>query len=190
MSTHDTNAGELYGRFAGQLRTFIHSKVHSRPVADDILQDVFLKVHAKISALRDDSRIESWIYQIARNAIIDHYRTARKGDALNEAHLNIPEETEPDTVADRLRASLLTMVKQLPPDFREALILTDFKGLSGKELAERLGMSVSGAKSRVQRARRMLKEMLLECCHFELDRYGAVIDYHPRACKSCSSGRC
>ncbi|MFN0159430.1 MAG: RNA polymerase sigma factor SigZ [Bacteroidota bacterium] len=190
MSPGETNVGEIYNRFSDQLRLFIQSKVNSHAVADDILQDVFLKVHGKIDGLRDGSRIESWIYQIARNAIIDHYRTVKSSDELNESHLNIPEEKEPDAVAERLRSSLLTMVNQLPPDFKEALILTDFRGLSQKEFADRLGISLSGAKSRIQRARKMLKDMLLECCHFELDHYGKVIDYYPRSCKSCSSSRC
>ncbi len=190
MLQHNTHVGELYNRFADQLRSFIHTKVSSSPAAEDILQDVFLKVHAKISGLRDDSRIESWIYQIARNAIIDHYRTVKKGEELTESHFNIPEEKEPDAIAERLRASLLSMANQLPSDYKEAIILIDFKGMSQKQFAERLGISLSGAKSRIQRARKMLKDMLLECCHFELDHFGAVIDYYPRSCKSCSSGRC
>ena len=61
-----------------------------------------------------------------------------------------------------------------------ALVLTEFEGLTQVEMAEELGLSVSGAKSRVQRARAMLRDDLLECCHFEFDRLGHVIDYEPR----------
>jgi RNA polymerase sigma-70 factor (ECF subfamily) len=78
------------------------------------------------------------------------------------------------------------MIDSLPSHYREALLLTEYEGLSQKDLADRLGISISGAKSRVQRARAMLRDLLMECCHFEFDRYGTVIDYHPIACCCCS----
>ncbi len=81
------------------------------------------------------------------------------------------------------------MVERLPDDYREALLFTEYEGLTQKELAERLGVSYSGAKSRVQRAREKLKTMLLACCHFEFDRLGKVIDYQPR-CACCRNQEC
>jgi RNA polymerase sigma-70 factor (ECF subfamily) len=80
------------------------------------------------------------------------------------------------------------MVDRLPEPYREAIILTEYEGRTQKELAEYLGISLSGAKSRVQRAREKLKIMLLECCYFEFDRRGKVIDYHSRSepCLICS----
>src|SRR5437588_726670 len=72
------------------------------------------------------------------------------------------------------------MVDSLTNDYRQALILTEYEGLTQRELAVRLGISVSGAKSRVQRAREKLKDMLLDCCHFEFDHSGRVIDYQPK----------
>ncbi len=72
---------------------------------------------------------------------------------------------------------------------RQALILTEYQGLTQRELAERLGLSFSGAKSRVQRAREKLKQQLLECCHFELDRRNHILDYQPR-CHRCETVAC
>jgi RNA polymerase sigma-70 factor, ECF subfamily len=76
-----------------------------------------------------------------------------------------------------------------PDEYRQALLLTEYKGLTQRELAERLGLSFSGAKSRVQRAREKLKAMLLDCCHFEFDRLGKVIDYQPK-CACCRDREC
>lgn len=76
------------------------------------------------------------------------------------------------------------MVDALPSSYREALRLTEYQGLSQKALSERLGISFSGAKSRVQRARAKLKQQLLECCHFQFDHAGRIIDYQPR-CANC-----
>jgi RNA polymerase sigma-70 factor, ECF subfamily len=85
-----------------------------------------------------------------------------------------------------VRATVLA----LPEQDRQALILTEYQGLTQKELGERLGLSFSGAKSRVQRAREKLKQELLACCHFELDRRRHILDYQPR-CDCCEqSARC
>jgi RNA polymerase sigma-70 factor, ECF subfamily len=78
------------------------------------------------------------------------------------------------------------MIYSLPEPYREALVLTEFDGLSQQQLAERLGISLSGAKSRVQRGRQQLKEMLHECCTFEFDRRGKVIDCTPRTKTKCA----
>jgi len=94
-----------------------------------------------------------------------------------------------DDVVKELLPSIKAMVDSLPADYRQALILTEYEGLTQRELAERLGLSFSGAKSRVQRAREKLKIMLLDCCHFEFDRLGKVIDYQPK-CACCANGDC
>jgi RNA polymerase sigma-70 factor, ECF subfamily len=81
------------------------------------------------------------------------------------------------------------MVLALPDQDRQALILTEYQGLTQKEFGERQGLSFSGAKSRVQRAREKLKQELLACCHFELDRRGHILDYQPR-CDCCEQTAC
>ncbi len=86
---------------------------------------------------------------------------------------------------ERLTPSINHFIEQLPEPYREAITLTELQGMKQKDLAVKLGISLSGAKSRVQRARKMLKDLFFECCHFEFDRYGTVIDYHPIACCCC-----
>jgi RNA polymerase sigma-70 factor (ECF subfamily) len=74
----------------------------------------------------------------------------------------------------------------LPTEYCEALCLTEIDGVTQKEYAEKKGLSYSGAKSRVQRARMMLKDMLLECCHYHFDKYGTVFDIQPKCCHCCT----
>jgi RNA polymerase sigma-70 factor, ECF subfamily len=128
--------------------------------------------------------MERWIYRVTRNLIIDHYRRRRRTGELDEdieAPSSLPEfEEDPQA---RLAFSLRETVDELPEPYREALLLTEYEGLTQAELAERTGISLSGAKSRVQRARSRLKELLLECCHFELDALGGIVDYHERCCR-------
>ncbi len=180
---------QIWEAFHPQLKHFILTRVPDEPSADDILQDVFLKIHTQIDTLRDQEKLQSWLYQITRNTITDYYRKHKATVELSEA-LPLPEEpVVEDDVVKELIPSVKAMVESLPDDYREALLLTEYEGLTQKELAERLVISYSGAKSRVQRAREKLKTMLLDCCHFEFDRLGKVIDYQPR-CACCRNQEC
>jgi RNA polymerase sigma-70 factor (ECF subfamily) len=185
-----TTTEQVWDAFHTPLQQFIRRRVSDEVTAEDVLQDVFLKIHQHIEAIRDVKKLESWIYQITRNAIIDSYRNSRPTTTLEaEEVLDMPEELPDDDVVSDLLPCVRAMVKNLPELDRQALVLTEYQGLTQKELAERLGLSFSGAKSRVQRAREKLKQQLLDCCHFELDRRGHVIDYQPR-CHSCGTIAC
>jgi RNA polymerase sigma-70 factor (ECF subfamily) len=168
---------DVWEQFNAQLRRFILARVDNIHNAEDILQDVFLKVVTHIHTLNDAARLQSWLYQTTRNVIIDHYR---RRPTLHNIPKTLPEpEKDDDRLAMRKIASCLdSMIAQLPEPYRQALILAELEGLTQREVAEQLGLSLSGAKSRVQRARRQLKHLLLECCHFEFDRLGRVVDYH------------
>ena len=180
----------VWEAFHTPLQQFIRRRVSDEDTAEDVLQDVFLKIHQHMETLRDVKKLESWIYQITRNAIIDSYRNSRPTTPLEaEEVLDLPEELPDDDVVSELLPSVRAMVRNLPELDRQALVLTEYQGLTQKELAERLGLSFSGAKSRVQRAREKLKQQLLECCHFELDRRGHIIDYRPR-CHCCETAAC
>jgi RNA polymerase sigma-70 factor, ECF subfamily len=147
------------------------------------LQDVFLKIHLHIDTLHNQERLASWIYQIARNAIADYYRAARPAVDLSEA-LVAPDDSADDLVIRELLPCVAAMVDALPSSYREALRLTEYQGLSQKAMSERLGISFSGAKSRVQRARARLKQQLLDCCDFQFDHAGRIVDYQSR-CACC-----
>ena len=178
----------VWEQFSQQLKNFILKRVNDRQDAEDILQDVFLKIHLNIHSLRDDERLLSWLYQITRNTIIDHYRTQRPTDSpLNEESIPVwsPEPLAVNEIANGLK----DFITELPEKYQQALMMTEFNNMSQKELANHLSLSVSGAKSRVQRGRALLKQNLEDCCQFEFDRYGHLIDYTPRStncCENCS----
>ncbi len=174
----------LYRRFHDNLKRFILHRLSDEAAAEDLLQEVFLRIHSRIDSLVDSSRVESWVFQIARNLIIDYYRSKKETEQIDESALSVEPEPEADA-SEHLAPAIREFINELPEPYREALILTEFEGISQKELAERLGLSFSGAKSRVQRARAMLKDMLMRCCHFEFDRYGTIIDYHEISCSCC-----
>jgi RNA polymerase sigma-70 factor (ECF subfamily) len=175
---------QAWEAFHAPLHQFIRRRIADEATAEDLLQEVFLKIHQHGESLKDARRLESWIYQITRNLIIDHYRSRHQAMApLDDGEvLDLPEELPDDDVVSELLPCVRAMVQALPEQDRQALILTEYQGLTQKELGERLGLSFSGAKSRVQRAREKLKQELLACCHFELDRRGHILDYQPRCC--------
>lgn len=90
----------------------------------------------------------------------------------------------------QIAAFVAGLVDGLPEHYRQAVRLSEIEGHAQREVADRLGLSLSGAKSRVQRGRAILRERLLECCHVELDRRGHVIDFRPRVacCPLCACG--
>jgi RNA polymerase sigma-70 factor (ECF subfamily) len=186
MATMERQTQQIWTEFGDRLRAFVASRVENEADAEDIVQDVFLRIHARLDSLTDERRLTSWVYQITRNAIVDHYRERRPTTALPDA---IAAETPPDDVAKELLPCLGPLLQRLPAQDREALILTEVEGLTQRELADRLGLSLSGAKSRVQRARQKLKLAFMGCCRFEFDRLGGVAEYHP-AGDTCRRDRC
>ena len=170
----------IWQDFAGPLRGFIRKRVGNDPDADDILQQVFLKIQTRLDSLRDTEKLAGWLYRITRNAIIDHYRAQRPLPDVS------PAEDEPSRCELEVRASVAAMIDRLDPRYRDALRLHEYEGLTQAQIAERLGISLSGAKSRVQRGREQLKKLLLACCRFKTDRYGHIVDCEDDyACAHC-----
>ncbi len=167
-----------------KLRAFIQSRVEDRHTAEDILQDVFIKVSKRLDSVKDPRRIQGWIYRIARNAIIDHYRS-RKITAQLPDTLTAPQADRGDQVRQEMQQWLAPMIQALPGQYRDTLVLADLQRLPQKEVAIMQGLSLPGAKARIKRGRRLLKESLLECCQFEHDHQGRVISYEPVGNYAC-----
>ena len=178
----ETPTQVIWIELSDRLHRFVARRVDDAADAEDILQDVFLRIHTRRDTLLDESKLTSWAYQVARNAIADHYRGRRPTSFLPES---VPTPAAPpDDIMQELVPGLVPMLERLTAEDREALLLTGVEGLTQQELADRLGLSLSGAKSRVQRARKKLKLAFVDCCHVELDRRGGVASYQP-GCDAC-----
>jgi len=159
----------IWNKSSTRLGQFIRARVADPTTAEDILHDVFVKFQGRLDEFHDPAKIQSWLFLVARNAIIDHYRTRKITSKLSES-LPVEQPATDVIEIEELHVMLRRIIDRLPKPYREAFVLTAFEGLSQKELAKRLGISVSGAKSRVQRAREQLKEMLLDFCRREFRR--------------------
>lgn len=176
-----------------QLRPFVARRVRG-PDVDDVVQDVFLRIQRNLCQLRDEQRFGPWVYQIARSAIIDHQRAALRRPVATDAASDEPtpaiDEDEDGAVARELATYLAPFVAALPSPYREALTLTELEGLTQKDAAAMLGVSLSGMKSRVLRGRVRLREMLEACCEISVDVRGRVIGCEPRADGKSPGGCC
>jgi RNA polymerase sigma-70 factor (ECF subfamily) len=174
----------VWNDVASKLRGYIRTRVRDHAAAEDILQDVFVKAHRRIEQLQSEEKLAGWLHLIARNTVIDYYRKVRPTTELPE---EIAAETDEPALenAEQLRAAFRRMIEELPEPYGEALRLTECEALTQQELADRLGISLSGAKSRVQRGREKLKQNLLECCKFEFDRRGQIIECTPKKADCC-----
>lgn len=179
--------------FAAGLRAFVRRRVPAQE-ADDVTQEVLLRLHRGAGSLRDGERAEAWIYSIARRTIADFFRRRRPAEPLQEAD-DATGNADPELKGfgdfsgshsphEEVLSWLRPMVEELPSPYREALLATDFDGRTQRQLAQELGLSVSGVKSRVQRARKMLGEALQRCCEVELGGDGRVSDFRRKDC-SC-----
>jgi RNA polymerase sigma-70 factor (ECF subfamily) len=181
-----------------QVLGYVARRVGSREDAEDIAQEVMLRIHRHSAQLPHVERMTAWVYRIAANKVTDHYRRAARREVPSGHAVDVPEPErdtawptwlEPDTdhVRQDLAACLPPLVERLSPSYRRALELTDLEGISQTDAAPRLGLSVSGMKARVQRARGQLRDRLLECCHIELDRRRSVTEIRSRGdgCETC-----
>lgn len=168
-----TTSTQLWEQHGDTLKAFICSKVYGDDNCHDILHDVFLKITEKEERIKWMERPASYVIKMAQNAVIDYYRSQKKAaQPLVGDYTNAEQPPSEFQLAD---CCLSTFINALPPLYSEALILTELQGLSQKALAEKLNLSYTGAKSRVQRARKMLKDAILACCPYQFDKYGNIV---------------
>jgi RNA polymerase sigma-70 factor, ECF subfamily len=167
-----------------ELRSFVLKRVKDNALADDIVQDVFLKVYTRMGQLKHSDKLLAWVYQIARNTIVDYFRQRKKLDVCL-----MDWENETNRLNECVALCLQQLVLTLPDKYREAFQLSEIEDISQTQLAQRLGISYSGAKSRVQRARQLLRKKMEELLIIKTDSYGNVLickDRNP----CCCNGSC
>jgi RNA polymerase sigma-70 factor (ECF subfamily) len=206
----------LWHEVHDRLTAFVAQRVDDPADVADLVQTVFLRVHQHMASIEDEQRLLPWLFQITRNAIADYYRAPvrrreiggvapdgavdlRAGQGTATAAGTSAENPEPlhpidprsasdDEPATReLAGCVRPLLQLLPPSYQEALTLVEFDGVAQVEAASRLGISVSGMKSRVQRGRAMLRDGLLECCEISRSATGGVLDFAPRDNGSCGT---
>lgn len=167
---------------APRLLAFVRKRVADRALAQDVVQDVFLQFHKHGSEIRDPEKLNGWIFRVAQNRIVDFYRDQRRTDAI------IPETAgEEDNPYNHCMSNCLKdEARSLPEKYRTAFELSELKNVPQTVIAKEMGLSYSGLKSRVQRARELLRMRLKEKYLIESDRYGNILLCENRPGIKCS----
>lgn len=189
----DPAARGAWRELDARLRPFVARRVRAAADVDDVVQEIFLRMQRGLAGLRDEERFGPWVYQVARNALADHQRAAMRhplADGAPPEDEAAPPEDDDGAVERELAAYVAPFVAMLPSPYREALTLTELEGMTQKDAAAMLGISVSGMKSRVQRGRQKLREALEDCCRIALDARGRVVSCEPRADGKLPAGCC
>ena len=180
-----TDITKIWTDFHKELKGFILKKTRNAADTDDLLQDVFIKIIRNIDKVKNAENLRHYLYTMVRNTINDHFRNKRLDINDNEILENLTEEETQSLNSTIAECCIRPFINKLPEDYRNALLITEFQNLSQKELAEKLNLSYSGAKSRVQRGKEKLKQLILSCCSYQSDVYGNLMDSGDKNC-NCS----
>ena len=183
----------IWERFSGELRTWFRGQLMGdEHVAEDLLQECFLRVHDGLENLRERDKLGPWVQRIARNLLIDWRRA--QSSQLGQTHEDLESTAADPAAVDQgdcldceVGSWLSPAIDALDPADRDVLRLTELNGVGQGQAAERLGLTESALKSRALRARARLRASILACCELEFDRRGGIVDYRRRSgeCGSC-----
>lgn len=177
----DNKLIEIWQEHNDQLLSFIKKRIVNQENAEDMLQDVYIKLHKNIHKLRDEQKIVPWIYQVVRNTLNDCYRKCGRENYVefNEKHIELDIKEE-NNLNDEVISSMKRIIEELPSKSGEIVKLYEFEDMSHQDLSDKLGINLNTSKSRLKRARNKLKKQLDECCVFQLDKFGNVLDYQKK----------
>ena len=158
-----------------ELKKFIFQKIRNMDTSEDLLQDVFLKIQLNINTLSDCSKLTSWVYQITRNVIADHFRKTNVEIPIDG--LEFAEQEIEESLYLPLSNCINQKINKLSEKYQHAILLTYFKNISQIAFAEKLNISYSGAKTRVQRGRDKLRGLVADCKNVVIDKKGNLVAY-------------
>lgn len=173
----------VFEAYSQRLYRYALNLMHDPAEADDVVQDTFLRVNRRLDSLRDPAALTTWLYRIATHICLDRLRQ-RTRRAPREVDPDSAEVTEVDSAAPSLQQvveqnemsdCVQRYLDSLSDSYRAVILLHDLHGLTGPELAELLGVSLSTVKIRLHRARRKLQAQLQTGCAFSHDERDVLV---------------
>ena len=162
---------QVWEQYSEDLKKFINSKVKNKTIADDILQESFIKIHTKLHTLKDITKLKSWIFSIARNAVMDYFKSNNK--TVEIANF----ESETDLLKDKHteKDCLRGILQNLPKKYRDPIFLSDIKGMKQGDVATQLKLPIPTVKSQIQRARKLIAQGFMDCCGYVINKKGNLV---------------
>ena len=174
---------DIWKLHADDIKYFILSKVKDEVIADDLLQETFIKVHTKLNTLKDEDKLKSWLFSIARYTVLDYFRSKKLVYETTDEDFIFEEQKLEHTEVDCLHG----IIKSLPKKYRDPLFLSDIKGIKQQKIAEQLHLPLPTIKSQIQRGRKMIAQGFVDCCDFVVNDDGFLVgEVKDKAdCKMC-----
>jgi RNA polymerase sigma-70 factor, ECF subfamily len=183
----------IYTEFRSVLLNYINRKVANSHDAEDILHNTFIKIATNLDTVNRREKLQSWIFTITRNNIIDYYRKKSSSVRIgieDEISYARPED-EYNDITNRLDCCLINFLNQLPEEYRDVLIDVELNGVKQKDLVDKYELAYPSIRSRVQRGRDRLKQILLQCCNVEWDSRGNILEVENKnGCQTTNSNNC
>lgn len=175
---------EAWDTYAIDIKRFIISKTKDETVADDILQDTFIKVHTKLDTLKNDNKLRPWLFSVARYTLLDYLKTSKTQVEPVELEAEQEHESHEHSEKDCLKGILVN----LPKKYREPIFLADIIGLKQKEVSQRLNLPLPTVKSQIQRGRQKIAEGFMDCCGYTMNENGHLVGelQDKEDCKICN----
>jgi len=173
METNPESA-RVWEEFSGRVRSHLLKNIRNKSDVDDLMQDIFMKIHAHLPHLRKREKLSSWIYRIADNTLNDYYRKNPGQETEFDEDRTAPGNADVDDPLSGIEGCLEAFIARLPEKYRDPLVMSDVEGKSQKEIAEEMDISYSGLKSRVQMEREMIKDMFVKCCRLSIGEDGKL----------------
>ena len=174
---------DIWKLHADDIKYFILSKVKDEVIADDLLQETFIKVHTKLNTLKDEDKLKSWLFSIARYTVLDYFRSKKLVYETTDEDFIFEEQKLEHTEVDCLHG----IIKSLPKKYRDPLFLSDIKGIKQQQIANQLNLALPTIKSQIQRGRKMIAQGFVDCCDFVINDQGFLVgEVKDKAdCKMC-----
>ena len=176
---------ELYSDFETPVYNFILRMARNDQLAQDLTQDIFVKIYQNLATFRGEAKLSTWIYQIANNTYLDYLRASsfkkqNRTDILeDEEELQVEEIDKILSIDEQLIKAeendcVHEYVNKLPEDYRTVIFLHDLQGLKNREIAEVLGSSIDTVKIRLHRARKKFRTVCANDCNLYRDSQNDV----------------
>jgi len=179
---------KLYSQYYLKLFSFVNSRIQNKEDTEDIVSEIFIKIYKHIDTLDSNEKLTSWIFTITRNSIIDFYRKTNKykNNIEYQEELYFTQQEQQSTIRE-LSNCIEPIINSLTKKYKEPLYLFQINGLKQKEIAKKLNISQSNIKNTIFRGKKQIKEKLYQCCSYEYDSVGNIIEFKEKGnrCNFC-----
>jgi RNA polymerase sigma-70 factor (ECF subfamily) len=171
---------DIYEKYFDRIRRFIFLTVKDMWVAEDLLQETFIKVQKNLDQLTDHEKLSAWIFRIAYNTCQDHFRQSKRRAQQENTVQQIeifphPISSQKMLEQQQMSECVQEQTKLLPESLRTPLLLFDMMGFNQSEIAEILDITVANTKVRLHRARKKMKTILEQKCRLEKDARNVLV---------------